>query len=117
MQESHGEGLTTHPGHPHAAASVNALLKRWRVEAQAGGIEPRDQYPEVPTLSRYAEGNTALRASVSAARASRGQEPLKYGDRPSACVDAPCTGIGRSPGPLAGDGRPERMGKAQAAPP
>lgn len=111
MKEPYREGPASHPDPEPCSAP-----REGGVEASAGEHVGEVSSPEMhiqseaPTPSGLAEGNTEGRVNASASRASRGQ-------RPSACVDAPCTVDGRSRGHPMRFSAPGRVGKASGRTP
>jgi len=89
MKESHDEGVATHID-PESCAGVRKGVGEALTGGSVGEVLSREisQF-RVPTLLDESEGNTPRRAIASAPVALRGR-------RPSACVDAPCAGTGRS---------------------
>ena len=111
MQESYDKGVAIHVGPELCVASRKAGCEAL-VGVRAGrALSPEISLNGVPTLSPYAEGNTASSTSASWTRTPRGQ-------RPRACTETPRTRTGRSQDPPGGPvvGRAlERSGKSKDA--
>src|SRR5271170_6618451 len=89
MQEPHVEGRANHDD-PESCGGARKDAGEALTGAHAGEVSSREiRSTGEPTPLSYAEGNT-----VSDDKASPRQSPR--GRRPSACVETPCTGTGRS---------------------
>ena len=108
MKESYVEGLATH-GDPESCVSIREGAGEALAGAHVGEVLSREiKSIGVPTLLSDAEGNTVGGVMASLLRTPRGR-------RPSACVEALCTGTGRSHIRPQDDGCVGRIGKAKAA--
>src|SRR6266568_3793460 len=102
MQEPDIEGVATHDD-PESCGGDGDVAVEALTGAHTGTVSSREISPTgVPTLSRFAEGNTVRTANARRAPALRGQRPV-------ARVETSCARTGRSPR------RPWRMAPRDAS--
>ena len=107
MKEPYIEGLANHDD-PESCVGIRKDVGEALTGERIGEVLSREINSGVPTLLSEGEGHIETNALASSSRTPRGR-------RPSACVNAPCTGTGRSRVCSDDFGSPGRIGKAKAS--